>query len=327
MLLFLGVGVVLFLLVYRDMDFNTIINELKKINYWWFLLLALVSGLSNVSRAIRWQMLIKSFGGKSGFLNTFMAILTGYFANMALPRLGEVSRCAIITKYEKQPFSKVLGTMVSERLVDMITLLLFIIITFFLQKEIILEFIYSNPEIEAQTTALFSFKIFIILLSLFILSALFVYFTIKGKFNRYAVFRKTSEFIKSFWHGLISIKKVKNVPLFIFHSLFIWVMYFLMIYFAFPAFEGFQDFNIVVALTIFVAASFGMLAPAPNGVGAYHFMVSQTLILYGLAMESALIFALVVHGVQTSLIIIGGIFSLIALPIYNNSILKNNETK
>ncbi len=317
-LLFLGVGVVLFMLVYRDFDFNLVLIELKRINYWWFLPFTLFVLLSNISRTIRWQMLIKSYGGSAGFINTFFAVLLGYFANMALPRLGEVSKCAVISKYEKQPLSKVLGTMVSERLIDVIMLIIATLIVFFVQKDIVLSFIRENPEISEKSTGLFSIEIIIGLIVLFIISIVFIYYIVKGSFNKYIVFKKTSEFIKSFWIGLVSIKNVKNIPLFIFHSVFMWVMYFLMIYVVFPAFEGFSELDISVALTLFVAACYGMVAPAPNGAGAYHFMVSQALVLYGIGLEMALIFALVVHGVQTLLIIIGGIAALIILPLYNN---------
>ncbi len=306
------------------MDFESIIYELKQINYWWFLLFALVSGLSNVSRTFRWQMLIRSYGGKAGFLNTFFATLIGYFANMALPRLGEVTRCGVVAKYEKQPFSKVLGTMVSERLADVAMLLILMITAFILQKEIIFDFISSNPEFEENAAKLFSWTTIILLFLMFLLSVIFIYSIVKGSLDKYIIFRKAGEFLRSFWQGLISIRYVKNKTAFVLHSIFIWTMYFLMIYVAFPAFEGFDSLDIYAALVLFIAASFGMLAPAPNGVGAYHFMLSQTLILYGIAQEKALVFALVVHGMQTLLIVIGGLASLILLPIVNK---QNDDEK
>jgi glycosyltransferase 2 family protein len=324
-LLFIGIGIVLFLLVYKDMDIESVIYEIKQVNYWWFVIFTLLSALSNISRTVRWQMLIKSYGGKAGFFNTFFATLIGYFANMALPRLGEVTRCGIISKYEKQPFSKVLGTMVSERFVDLIMLILVMLSAFILQKDIIMNFIKSNPEIEQNAERLFSWTSLIVLVGMGITAIVFIYYIVKGSFDKYIIFRKTGEFFKSFWIGLISIRNVKNKTSFILHSIFIWTMYFLMIYVAFPAFDGFDNLDIYAALTLFVAASFGMLAPAPNGVGAYHFMLSQTLILYGIAVEKALVFALVVHGIQTLLIVFAGIVSLILLPLVNKQ--KNNETQ
>ncbi len=317
--LFFGIGILLFYLVYRDIDFRKVFVELKNINYWWFLLFFVLVVLSNVSRTIRWQMLIKSYGGNAGFINTFFAVVIGYFANMALPRLGEVSRCAVISKYEKQPLSKVLGTMVSERIFDVLMIILLTITVIIFQNQIILNFLEGNPEIQANTAKLFKWEIIVAAVVLFTLSIIFIYHIVKGSFDKIIIFKKISEFLKNFWKGLFSIRKVKNIPLFIFHSVFIWVMYLLMIYVVFPAFEGFSDLGLMVALTVFVAASYGMIAPTPGGIGAYHFMLSQTLILYGISLEKALIFALVVHGMQTLAIIISGILALILLPVYNHN--------
>lgn len=323
LVLFFGIGIGLFYLVYRDVDFNEVFVELKNINYWWFLLFFVLVILSNVSRTIRWQMLIKSYGGKAGFINTFLAVIIGYFANMALPRLGEVSRCAVISKYEKQALSKVLGTMVSERIFDVLMIILLTIIVIIFQNQVFLDFLEGNPEIQANTLKLFKWEIIGAAILLFALSIIFIYHIVKGRFDKYIVFKKLSDFLQNFWKGLFSIRKVKNIPLFIFHSIFIWFMYFLMIYVVFPAFEGFSDLGLMVALTVFVAASYGMIAPTPGGIGAYHFMLSQTLILYGIPLEKALIFALVVHGMQTLAIIISGILALILLPVYNQH--KNKQ--
>jgi glycosyltransferase 2 family protein len=164
--------------------------------------------------------------------------------------------------------------------------------------------------------------ILIALILLFTLSIIFIYFIAKGRFDKYVIFKKASDFLKSFWIGFSSIKNVKNKFAFVFHSIFMWIMYFLLIYVVFPAFEGFSDLSLLSAMTIFVAASLGMLAPAPNGTGAYHFMVSQTLVLLGIGIEQALVFALVVHGMQTIVLMLGGIISLIAIPLVNNNKLK-----
>ena len=321
--IFLGIGIVLFLLVYKDIEIEMVISELKKVNYWWFVPFAVVSGLSNVSRTIRWQMLIKSYGGNAGFVNTFFATLIGYFANLALPRVGEITRCGIVSKYEKQEFSKVLGTMVSERLVDVIMLFLVIIFAFIIQKEVLLNFIRENPELQANAQKLLSPEMLAAFIIAGALGVILLMLLLKGKFEKNKILNKLTLFIKSFWIGLISIRNVKSFPLFIAHSVFIFIMYFLMIYLAFPAFHELQGLNMLAALSIFVAATFGMIAPAPNGVGAYHFMVSQTLVLYGVSIEKALVFALVIHSFQTLLIIIGGVLSLIALPIYNNKFNKS----
>jgi len=316
--LFVALGLLLFFFIYKDFDFNELLSELKALNYWWFIPMIAMSIMSHVSRTIRWQMLLESDGGKTRFLNTFLAVMNGYFANIAVPRLGEVTRCGIVSKYDKQDFSKVLGTMVSERMVDVLMLLLFTILAFFLQTTEIQSFIDSNPDFGSKLDIITSIPVII---GGVILAAVGFYLLIliaKGKFNHIKIFAKISKFITSFWQGILSLKKVKRPGWFIFHSIFIWLMYFFMLYVCFFAFEDF-NLSIFAALTLFVAGSYGMVAPSPNGIGAYHFMIIQTLIIYGISPEKAASFALIVHGLQTSLLVVAGLISFIALPIINKN--------
>jgi uncharacterized protein (TIRG00374 family) len=315
--IFIALGVFLFWLVYKDFDTNTLLAELKNVKYEWFILMFVLGMLSHISRTIRWQMILNSDGSKVGFVNTLLAVLNGYFANIAFPRLGEVTRCAIVSKYEKQNFSKVLGTMVSERLVDVVMLALFTILAVALQSAEIKEFIVSNPDIGKNLDKYTTIPMLILYFILAIIGIIFLIQIIRGKLDNIKIFKKLNEFIKGFWLGFISLKNVKKPILFIFHSIFIWTMYFLMLYVCFFAFEGFEDLGILVALILFVAGSFGMLAPAPNGIGAYHFMVIQTLIIYGIAQEKAAAFALTVHGIQTIILVLAGFASFILVPIVN----------
>ncbi len=277
----------------------------------------IVSVLSHISRSLRWRMLLNSDGSKVSFINTFLAVLNGYFANLAIPRLGEVTRCAIISKYEKQNFSKVLGTMVTERLTDIIVLLIMTILTIGLQTSQIAEFINNNPNLGANIEKLTSLPMLISFGILGISGIFFLIFLLKGKFDNIKILKKLSDFIKNFFNGIISIKNIKNPIKFIFHSFFIWSMYFITLYIFFFAYEGFSDLGILAALFVFIAGSFGMVAPAPNGVGAYHFMTIQALLIYGVAEEKAATFALIVHGVQTLILVVAGFISFILVPIVN----------
>lgn len=319
LLLFIALGVVLFYLVYKDFDFAILFSELKSLNYWWFVLMYLFSILSQISRSMRWQMLLDTDGDKTRFNNTFMAVSNAYFANIAFPRLGEITRCAIVSKYDNIKFSKVLGTMVTERLIDVLVLSLMTILAFSFQLDVILKFFSNNPDFGSKLNFIFSFKFIFIAILLLLVAVFFIFNIAKGKYNRYKIFEKLSAFINNFWQGLISLKKIKNKPLFIFHSLFIWVLYFLMFYVCFFAFQGFESLDIWAALMLFVAGSFGMVAPAPNGIGAYHFMIIQTLIIYGIAYDKAASFALIVHGLQTIELIILGLISFVVIPIINRS--------
>lgn len=315
--LFVAIGVVLFYLVYKDFDFKLLSDEFKNLNYWWFLLSLIAFILSHLSRTIRWKMLLDTEQHKTRPSNIFFAILNGYFVNLAIPRLGEVTRSGLVSKNENISFSKVLGTMISERLIDIIMIFIFTLTAFFLQTSEIKEFIHANPNFGDKVAKLLSptvlINVSIIIIGLFIL----LIFIAKGKFNKIKFFAKISNFLKGFWHGFISLRDVKQPLNFIFHSVFIWVMYFLAFYICFFAFDGLSQLGVLAGLTIFVASSFGMLAPTPSGIGAYHFMVIQAAIIYGISDNNAAVFALIVHGVQTLFIVIGGIASFVVLPLIN----------
>ncbi len=316
-ILFISIGIGLFYLVYKDFDIDTILSEIKNVNYWWFIPMFIIGILSHVSRSIRWQMLLNSDGSNVKFANTFMAVLNGYFANIALPRLGEVTRCAIVSKYEKQNFSKVLGTMVSERITDVLMLVLVTILAFLLQSTQISQFIANNPDLGVKLQKFISLPMIIAYIIVGSIGIIFLIKLLKGKLDHMPIFKKLAEFVKSFWKGILSIKKVKSPFWYFVHSVFIWSMYFFMLYICFFAFEGFAELGMVTALIVFVAGSFGMVAPAPNGIGAYHFMIIQTFVLYGIATEKAAAFALIVHGIQTFILVIAGLASFILLPIIN----------
>jgi uncharacterized protein (TIRG00374 family) len=314
---FILLGAILFYLVYKDFDFNAFFKELKYVNYYWFIPAFLLTILSHTSRALRWQMLLNTNGDKSRFANSFFAILNAYFANLALPRLGEVTRCALVSKYDNISFSKVLGTMVSERLVDIVIIIMLTILAFVLQTSEIKTFIAENPGLGENLDKILSPKVIIPVILVCVALLYFVILIAKGKFNRIKFFEKISNFIKGFWIGLTSLKNIKRPFIFILHSVIIWVLYFLVFYICFFAFEGFEQLGILVGLTVFVASSFGMLAPSPNGIGAYHFMVIQALMIYGISNEKAAFFALVVHTMQTLFAVIGGVISLIGIPLAN----------
>lgn len=315
--LFFSIGLVLFFLVYKDFDFVFLLSEIKSLDYKWFFVMLILSIISHISRAMRWQMLLETENKKVRFSTSFLAVLNAYFANLVVPRMGEVTRCGIISKYEKIPFAKVLGTMISERVVDLIVLIIFTILAIFLSSEQFSIFLNNNPKFGNNLTVLLSWKVLLpSLLLIFALVFLFIKI-IRGKFNENKIFRKISNFLNQVWNGIISLKDIKNKGLFIFHSCFIWILYFLMLYSCFFAFEAMQNFSITVALVLFVAGSFGMLAPAPNGIGAYHFMIIQILLIYGIAENQAASFALIVHGLQSILIITLGVLSFILLPVLN----------
>jgi glycosyltransferase 2 family protein len=316
--IFAGFGILLLWLVYKDQDFSELIQKMGIIRWWWFVPAISVMMFAHVIRAIRWNLLLDSVSDtKPRFINTFFATLIMYFVNLAIPRLGEVTRSGLVSRYNKVPFSKVLGTMVTERATDMLVLIVFTFLVVILQGHVVSDFLSENPEFRENIGFLLDIKFWLIF-GLIGLGGLYILYLIaKGRFDKYQLFAKTGEFIRSFMFGIKSIFLLKKPWLFIGHSFFIFILYLLMLWISFHAFPDIPHLNGLAALTIFVAGSYGMVAPAPNGMGAWHFMTIQSMIIYSVPEGDAKLFALIVHSLQMIILIISGLIALIGLPLVN----------
>ena len=257
--------------------------------------------------------MIEPIGHKPRFVNTFMAVMIGYLMNMAFPRMGEISRCGVLSRYEKISFTKLFGTVVAERLIDVVSLLLLLLIVIFSQFGKMINFIHHNPEIQKKLTAVFTSPFLIIGIAALII----VVYLFRNTFKQTKIFRKMVAILQNFKEGFISIRSIKRKGWFWFHSVFIWVCYYLMLYAVFFAFDFTSDLNPIAGLTTFVLASFGMVAPVQGGIGAWHFMAIEALTLYGVAYENGVIFAFVAHTSSTVMIILVGLISMMILPFIN----------
>jgi len=318
-LVFFSIGILLFWLVYKDQPVKGIITALQKANYFWIILSLFLSLMSHLSRAIRWNILIDSMGYKPRLMNTFFAVLIMYLSNTAIPRSGEITRCGIIKKYEDIPFSKLLGTVVIERIIDFIMLFILLLIVLFTQFNVFIEFFKNNPGFDKKFAFLRELDNLIILL---IFSVLFfsVLFIFRTRMKNTLFYIKFKELIQNFIEGLKTIKTLERKWQFIAHSFLIWTLYFIMIYLTFWSFEFTAHLPILTGLTVFVMASIGFVAPSPGGIGTWHFMVIETLVIYGIAKDpDANAYALVVHGSSTLFLIIVGLISLMLIPILNKN--------
>ena len=318
-LLFFSFGILLFWLAYRGVNVETIKKALREANLWWIGLSLVLGIISHISRTLRWQILLEPLGQKTSFKNTFFAVMVMYLANMALPRLGEISRCTIVSRYEKVPFSKALGTVVLERMVDMVVLILMFLVVIFSQFDKITNFLLDNVNQKFnQSVGTGHIIVLIVVLAILGLIALWVIFV---KFKYTALVQKLITFAKDFIEGMKTIAHMKKKAWFIFHSFFIFILYYLMIYVCFFAFDFTANLGPMVGLTVFVMASLGMVAPAPGGIGAWHFMAFETLAIYGVPVNpQGAAFAFAVHGAMTLMLIIVGALSLIALPLMNRTV-------
>ncbi|MFC2121413.1 lysylphosphatidylglycerol synthase transmembrane domain-containing protein [Bacteroidota bacterium] len=297
---------------------------LKSINYFWIIISFCLAILSHVIRALRWNMLIEPLGKKPEFLNTFLSVLIMYLANFALPRMGEVSRCGVLKKYENVSFTKLLGTVLVERSVDFLILVLLFVIVFFTQLAVLQEFVQNYSKTHGAFVDTITSKFFYLyVIGLFGVFAI-VFYMLRKRFSGSWVFTKVNKIINDFSEGLKSILKMKKKGLFLLYTFLIYLLYFLMTYVVFFCFDFSKDLSLSVALTIVVMGSIGMIV-MQGGIGAYHFLVMETLFIYGIDKFDGKLFALVMHGGNTIGMVIIGFIALIILPIYNrNRTLKNN---
>lgn len=311
---FFLLGVAIFWLVYKDQDINRIKNILtNEVNYFW-IVISMVMGLaSHVSRSLRWNLMIEPLGRKPRLINTFLAVMVGYLMNLALPRMGEISRCGVLARYEKIPFTKLVGTVVVERLIDMLMLLVLLLIVVLTQFGQVLEFLHNNPEVNDKLQRV----IFSPVLLGGIVAVLIVVWFMRHKIRESSLLKKVKSIIQQFVEGIRSIGAMKQKGAFIFHSVFIWLMYYLMLYVVFFSFGFTSHIGPLAGLAVFVLGSFGMVAPVQGGIGAWHFMVMEGLALYGVTRDNGKIFALLAHGSTTAILIILGLIGLLALPFVN----------
>lgn len=311
---FLALSCFLFWLVYRGQDIDQMKSVLANdVNYKWVWFSLVLGLLSHISRSIRWIMLIEPLGKRPRFINSFLSVMVGYLMNLALPRMGEISRCTALSRYEGISFTKLVGTVVIERTIDVIIMLLFTAFVILAQFKQVLQLLDNNPELHEKINN-FSFSPLVIGI-IFSIVILIIWLCIRLRNGKLG--QKVKTVIINFIEGLKTIGAMKNKWLFILHSLFIWAMYFLMMYVMFFAFDFTSHLSWLVGLTVFVFGTYGMVAPVQGGIGAWHFMVIQGLIIYGIPKEDGLIFAFLTHGSMNAMIIIVGLISVLLLPIVN----------
>jgi uncharacterized protein (TIRG00374 family) len=310
-LLMVAAGLLLYAL--RGMNVRNIFNQVFSANIFWVFVSGLISIIAFVVRAHRWNLLIQPMGYAPSLKNTTYAVMVGYFANLALPRLGEVSRCGALSKAESIPFNKLLGTVIVERIIDVISLLVCILLAAAIEYKRLGNFFQQkvfgplNEKLQQVTGS--PLLLTAVILVLIILLAVLIYLIRKSKGSE----SKISKIIKGFIDGLRSVGNLKRPWLFVFQSAFIWVLYYLGVYTALFAFPFSHDLGAGAALFLLVAGGLGMSAPVQSGIGAYHLLVKEGLVLYGVTPENGLAFAFMLHGLQMILVIILGIVSLFLL--------------
>jgi uncharacterized protein (TIRG00374 family) len=269
--------------------------------------------LSHFIRALRWRMLIEPLGKRPELLNTFYAVLNGFFFNLLFPRLGEVMKCSLLGRYEKIQVDKLLGTMFAERVIDLCCLILVIFLTIFTQLNVVGD--YSRELWHSLSTKLQSSTNLIFILFAFFLIFVFIFYKLLNNSQLKWVI-KTKALVKGLLEGLLSVRRINNPFLFIIYTITIWFLYLASIRVGFVAMQSLSTLGWIPSLTILTFGSFAMIA-TQGGIGAYQLAVQKTLGLYGINELAGLAFGWLLWSVQTILMLVTGPLSLLLLYLRN----------
>ncbi|QDA60040.1 lysylphosphatidylglycerol synthase transmembrane domain-containing protein [Hymenobacter jejuensis] len=303
------------LMVYavRGQDLSRIGQHMLEANYFWMGLTVIISAMGYFSRAYRWKMQIDATGNKPSYWDVYHAMMVGYLANLVLPRLGEVLRCSVLRRTSGVPVQVGVGTMITERIIDVLVLLLVLSATLLLQFDKFWSFVTSlfsdkyQSIAQNQTTLLIAALIIVVLLVL----TGYLLFRNLERLRQHALFNRLISFVRGLLAGIFSIRKLEHKGLFLLHTVFTWSVYYFMGYLAFFAFPATHNLGAMAALAVLTFGTFGMAAPVQGGIGVYHLLVQSTLLVYGVSKEAGIAYALVVHGTQTLLVVLMGGISFV----------------
>src|SRR6185312_1103823 len=305
-------------------------EQLKKAmdqaHYWLLIPVFALLLLSHWFRALRWRQLMEPMGYHPSRLNSFLAVMIGYFVNLGAPRLGEVVKCTILARYEKVPAQKLVGTIVAERAFDVICLLIVFGLTFVFQFDIVssLAQTYIYPLFQNKNGQPAYHKVIILISAIIVL--FIVLKIIFSRFGNINLVQKFKEILTGVWHGLISVRSLKNKPLFFVYTAVIWLLYLLSTWCGFFAIDETSRLGLADALTVLAMGSIGMIL-SPGGIGAYALLVMETVALYNIPKEpyGQALGWLLWFGQFLSFITFG-VISFILLPRVNRINKKQDET-
>ncbi|MGC9375863.1 MAG: lysylphosphatidylglycerol synthase transmembrane domain-containing protein [Bacteroidales bacterium] len=312
---FFVIGVTLFWYVYKDIDVSKIKSELGNLTYGWIFLSLVFNLLSQFTRALRWKKLIVSMDYHPGNLNLFLSVLVLTFTNLVIPRGGEIARCGVITKYDKVPFTKLVGTVFMERITDFAALIFLFLVLIAWQFPVLKE-LFQSANIHITYS---NYQSKIILYSSAILFVLLIVFVLY-KLNVFKKFRQKIHKIKTdFMEGFKTIASIKGKGVYIFQTFLIYFFWLMMLYVMFFAYEPSQELTLGNAAFVFAVSTFAFILPIQAGIGAWHYVVIQCLLLFGISREDGMVFALLSHTFTNLVYLLFGAIALIILPLTNKN--------
>lgn len=296
--------------MYRGFDFKRIEHVmLNEMNWTWMLLSFPFGVLAQMFRGWRWRQTLEPLDEKPRVNTCINSIFLSYAASLVVPRIGEFTRCGVLKRYDDVSFAKALGTVVTERAIDSLLVMIVTGITLVCQFNVFMTFFDETGTSLDSILKRFSPTGYLVTAACGIAALCLLHILLK----KLSIYNKVKATLGGIWQGVISLRNIKNIPLFIFFTIAIWASYFLHYYLTFFCFDFTENLGIACAMVTFIVGSIAVLVPTPNGAGPWHFAVKTMLILYGVADEKALYFVLIVHTIQTMLVIILGIWAWGAL--------------
>jgi len=307
--LLLSVSGLLMWYAVQGQDLSRIGQSVREANYSWLIVTMILSALGYFSRAYRWKMQIDPTGYKPSYWDVYHSMMVGYLANLVLPRMGEVIRCSVLQRTSQVPVQVSLGTVVTERVIDVMVLLGLLGATLLLDFKTFWLFVTDKvlagryDSLARNPTPLLVAG----LIALVLLAGLtYTLFRNLERLRQNALFNKVVVFVQGLLAGVFSVLKLENKGLFLFHTFFTWAVYYLMDYLAFFCFPATYDLGMRAGLAVLTFGAFGMAAPVAGGIGPFHVMVQGILLAYGVSKDAGIAYALVVHGSQTLLVVLMG---------------------
>lgn len=305
-------GAVILYWIYAEFDFSQVYVAFAGMDMTWFVVSLLFGVFSHVLRGWRWVLALAPLGYFPRKDNCVYSIFIAYAANLVLPRVGEVSRCVVLDRYDAVPFAQSLGTVVTERLIDTVMVVLITVVAVALQWPVFCDFLSSagggigfSSLSSMGGTALVAVALLVVVALLFLL------------LRKISLWSRVKNFFAHFVEGVTSLARMEKGWLFVVETIGIWFCYFMQFYLCFFCFDFSSELSLQAGLLLFVAGSIAVVVPTPNGAGPWHFAVISIMVIYGLSAADASLFALIVHSTQTLLVALLGIYGIAMLQIKN----------
>ncbi len=309
---FLLVGLVLLYFAFKGIDLNALMLQIRQANYAWVALSVVCAVLALVFRAYRWRLLIEPLDEHPKVSHIFHAINIGYLANFVFPRIGEITRCGILNRTDRIPVDRLFGTVIVERIFDMLMTVFMLCLILLLRFDVVGNFIMQNIllPLADKMPGIFGMSIIVLILVLIVVAFVVFYKIFRTQLAKIGALRKMKDLLSGIVKGIKSVYRIRNFGLFVALNFLVFGMYFLQTYIMFFALSSTSSLGLGDALFVLVLSSLSFVIPVQGGIGAYHWIVSMGLTIFGLTREQGMVYATISHSVTSIVLILLGACSL-----------------